>query len=85
MYKKLFITLGVLIALIFSFNICFATNTNIGNGLQNAANGVRNVKIIPESTTALTGYTNGYRPNQGIGSGAGYLEKSNGIFAKITN
>lgn len=43
MYKKLFITLGVLIALIFSFNICFATNTNIGNGLQNAANGVRNV------------------------------------------
>ena len=49
------------------------------------ANGVRNVKIIPESTTALTGYINGYRPNQGIGSGAGNLEKSNGIFAKITN
>ena len=34
---------------------------------------------------AETGYINGYRPNQGIGSGAGYLEKSNGIFANITN
>ena len=34
---------------------------------------------------AETGYINGYRPNQGIGSGAGNLEKSNGIFAKITN
>ena len=37
------------------------------------------------SNNPVTGYINGYRPNQGIGSGAGYLEKSNGIFAKITN
>lgn len=42
MYKKFLIGLGVAIALIFSFNVCFAT-TNDGNGLQDAANGVRNV------------------------------------------
>lgn len=40
MYKKLLVGLGVLAALVFSFNICFATND--GKGLQDAANGVRN-------------------------------------------
>lgn len=38
----------------------------------------RNVKITEETTTSITGY------GQGIGSGAGNLEKSNGIFKSIT-
>lgn len=38
MYKKLLIASGVLIIAIFSFTICFANN-----GLQEAADGVRNV------------------------------------------
>ena len=40
---------------------------------------------IPNNQT--TEYTNPLTkelPNQGIGSGAGYLEASNGIFEKIT-
>ena len=38
MYRKLLISAIVLVAIIFSFNVCFANN-----GLQNAADGVRNV------------------------------------------
>ena len=49
MYKKFLIGLGVAIALVFSFNICFATNTD-GKGLQDAANGVRNVVGNAENT-----------------------------------
>ena len=37
----------------------------------------------PDNPT--TGYNNGFRQNQGIGSGAGNLEQSNGTFAKIQN
>lgn len=32
---------------------------------------------------AITGYSNGFMENQGIGSGAGYLESSNGTFTQI--
>lgn len=38
MYRKLLISAIILLAIVFSFNICFANN-----GLQDAANGVRNV------------------------------------------
>ena len=38
MYRKLLISLGVLLSIIFTFTFCFANN-----GLQDAANGVRNV------------------------------------------
>ena len=38
MYKKLLISLGILLSLIFSFTICFANN-----GVDNVKNGVRNV------------------------------------------
>lgn len=33
-----------------------------------------------ETTTPVTGYSNGYMLNQGIGSGAGYLESTNGTY-----
>ena len=38
MYRKLLISAVILLAVVFSFNICFANN-----GLQNAADGVKNV------------------------------------------
>lgn len=38
MYRKLLISAVILLAIVFSFNICFANN-----GLQDAADGVRNV------------------------------------------
>lgn len=38
MYKKLFISIAIILSVIFSFGICLAND-----GLQNAANGVRNV------------------------------------------
>ena len=38
MYRKLFISLAILLTIIFSFSICFATDV-----LQDAANGVRDV------------------------------------------
>lgn len=40
-------------------------------------------KVADGGETPTTGYTNGFRENQGIGSGAGNLEKSNGTFSKI--
>ena len=40
MYKKLLISLSILIAIIFSFTVCLANDNNM---FQNAANGVRNV------------------------------------------
>lgn len=42
MYKKLFFSFIILVAMIFSFSICFAANENDGM-LKNAADGVRNV------------------------------------------
>ena len=42
------------------------------------------LKATEESKTTCSGYTNGYIDNQGIGSGAGYLETSNGTFKEIT-
>lgn len=39
MYRKLLVSIGILVALIFSFNVCFANN-NVG---QDAVNGVRSV------------------------------------------
>lgn len=38
------------------------------------------VKATDEKNIEKTNYTNGYMPNQGIGSGAGYLEISNGTY-----
>ena len=40
MYKKLFISIGVLIAMIFSFTVCFANDGK--DMVKDAANGVRN-------------------------------------------
>ena len=40
MNKKLFISLAIIISVIFSFTICFANDN--GSGLKEAANGVRN-------------------------------------------
>ena len=40
----------------------------------------RSVLATNETSTATTGYKNGYKENQGIGSGAGYLEQSNGTY-----
>lgn len=47
MYKKLLISLGILVAMILSFTFCFANDNNM---LQNAANGVRNVVGGAENT-----------------------------------
>lgn len=47
MYKKLLISLGVLVAMAFSFTFCFANDNNM---LQDAANGVRNVVGGAENT-----------------------------------
>ena len=41
---------------------------------------VKLVLATNETSTATTGYKNGYKENQGIGSGAGYLEQSNGTY-----
>ena len=46
-------------------------------------NGVRSVQMTPQITTDVINYSNGFMLNQGIGSGAGNLEKTNGTFVKI--
>lgn len=46
MSKKILFTLGILISLVFCFNVCFAT----GEGLESAANGIRNVVGGVENT-----------------------------------
>ena len=50
---------------------------------NNVAKSMSEVKLVlatNETSTATTGYKNGYKENQGIGSGAGYLEQSNGTY-----
>ncbi len=50
--------------------------------IANSYASVQLVKATNEENTSTTGYNNGYMDNQGIGSGAGYLESSNGVFEK---
>lgn len=45
MYKKLLVSIAILLALVFSFTVCFANN-----GFQNAVDGVRNVVGGAENT-----------------------------------
>lgn len=47
MYKKLWISMAILIAMIFSFTVCFANDNNM---LQDATNGIRNVVGGAENT-----------------------------------
>ena len=57
-----------------------------GVALPNKANNYSELTLITATNrvnTAVTGYTNGYMENQGIGSGAGYLEAENGKFELI--
>ena len=42
------------------------------------------IRATDRIINATTGYSNGYCLNQGIGSGAGYLESSNGTFEHIS-
>lgn len=48
MYKKLLLSAVVLVAIVFSFNVCFANN-----GLKDAADGVRNV--VGDAENAVEG------------------------------
>ncbi len=45
MYKKLLISVSVIVAIIFSFSVCFANNmmNEAGNMLQDAGNNIRNI------------------------------------------
>lgn len=52
MYKKLFISIILLLSILFSFNACFANN-----GLQDAANGVRNA--VGNAENAVEGAARG--------------------------
>ena len=49
MYKKLLLSISILIAIIFSFTVCFANDDGM-NMVQNAANGVRNAVGGAENT-----------------------------------
>lgn len=48
--------------------------------VANSYDSVVRIKATNEITTEVTGYNNGYMLNQGIGSGAGYLESANGTY-----
>lgn len=41
---------------------------------------VKSILATQEKSNIVTGYSNGYMVNQGIGSGAGYLEAPNGTY-----
>lgn len=46
---------------------------------------VQAIRATDEKSVTTTGYNNGYMQNQGIGSGAGYLEVSNGSYIVDSN
>ena len=65
MYKKLLISAIILVISIFSFSICFANN-----GLQDAANGVRNV--VGGAEKLFTHFIRTYNPTTVVS----YCDKS---------
>ncbi len=59
------------------------TNGETLPAVTNSYESLTAVRATDEKNIAITNYTNGYKPNQGIGSGAGYLEISNGTYTII--
>lgn len=83
---KIFAQSGVIRAT-YTTNCAEYSLSKVAEGLEkpevaNSYDTVVCVKATEEKIINVTNYSNGYMLNQGIGSGAGYLEKENGIFEK---